>query len=126
MLALIFLSHPTIYLCSLLISKKILDINERGKYLYWLAIPLQYIVSILLLIGAFILDKNVLYSGDEMVQITAITVVPAVNLIILFIIDAISSQETYSPEVNIRREECKLLKEVKQKKSDLPAYYDGE
>lgn len=126
MLALIFLSHPTIYLCSLLISQKILDINERGKYLYWLAIPLQYIVSILLLIGAAILDKNVFYSGDEMVQITAITVVPAVNLIILFIIDAISSQETYSPEVNIRREECKLLKEVKRKQSDLPAYYDGE
>lgn len=101
----IIFGHPLILFVALLLSKLILRIKERGKFLYILGIPCQISATIILYSLASLPQLFFEYDISSVISTAIYLTTPVVNLIILLIIDAISPQK---------------------KKSNLPAYYDGE
>lgn len=115
---------PPIFLGSILLSRLILRINRRGRYLYY-SIPLQYIIIFTIVVLLIFLSQ---FTEREMFIIemwTVICSIPLLSFIGLFILDRISltgnePSPYYYTKIDLKRENRKLSK------SNLPGYYEGE
>lgn len=118
------LLHPPIFLGSMLLSKLLLRMWRKGKFLF-LSIPFQYVTLFAVFglgFGLHEIDNNLM---SETLMWILFWSVPLINFTIQFVLDRIEPIGNDPGPYNYDKIDLKT-ENKRISKRDLPAYYDGE